>query len=295
MNALPNTADKPFASIWSDLQGVPFEQAYVDAAGVRTRYLHAGTKGRPALIFIHGTGGHAEAYVRNLAAHGEHFDVYALDLLGHGFTAKPDKPYLIPDYLAQLVGFMDALGLDKASLSGESLGGWVAAHFAVQHPQRVSKLVLNTASGDKVNREALARLREMSIAAVEDPSYERIKARLEWLMHDKSHVNDDLVKSRQAIYAQPSMKKAIHSILALHTPEARERWAITPEQWRGLDRPTLVLWTDHDPTATVEVGQQLADAIPGSKFVVMTGCGHWPQYEDAAEFNRLQIEFLRDG
>jgi 2-hydroxy-6-oxonona-2,4-dienedioate hydrolase len=282
-------------SLWADLQGLAFEQAYVDVDGVRTRYLHAGQKGRPALIFIHGTGGHAEAYSRNLGAHGEHFDVYAIDMLGHGFTGKPDRPYLIDDYVAHLGGFMDALGLDRASLSGESLGGWVAAHFAVVHPKRVDKLVLNTASGDKVNPEALARLRTLSVEAINDPSYERIKGRLEWLMHDKSKVNDDLVASRQAIYGQPSMKQAIHHILALHTPEARAKYAIKPEQWQALKAPTLVLWTDHDPTATVQVGQELADAIPGSKFVVMEGCGHWPQFEDAATFNRIHIDFLRNG
>ena len=285
----------PHTSLWADLQGVAFEQAYVDVDGVRTRYLHAGQKGKPALIFIHGTGGHAEAYSRNLRAHGEHFDVYAIDMLGHGFTDKPDKPYLIDDYVAHLRGFMDKLKLDRASLSGESLGGWVAAHFAVVHPERVSKLVLNTASGDKVNPEALARLRTLSVEAINDPSYERIRGRLEWLMHDKSKVNDDLVASRQAIYAQPSMKRAIHHILALHTPEARAKYAIKPEQWKALKAPTLVLWTDNDPTATVQVGQELADAIPGSAFVVMKGCGHWPQFEDADTFNRIHIEFLQKG
>lgn len=285
----------PHTSLWADLQGVAFEQAYVDVDGVRTRYLHAGQKGKPALIFIHGTGGHAEAYSRNLAAHGEHFDVYAIDMLGHGFTGKPDKPYLIDDYVAHLRGFMDKLKIDRASLSGESLGGWVAAHFAVVHPERVAKLVLNTASGDKVNPEALARLRTLSVEAINDPSYERIKGRLEWLMHDKSKVNDDLVASRQAIYAQPAMRQAIHHILALHTPEARAKYAIRPEQWKALKAPTLVLWTDNDPTATVQVGQELADAIPGAKFVVMEGCGHWPQFEDADTFNRIHIDFLQKG
>ncbi|MEO5881501.1 MAG: alpha/beta hydrolase [Caldimonas sp.] len=285
----------PHTSLWADLQGVAFEQAYVDVDGVRTRYLHTGQKGKPALIFIHGTGGHAEAYSRNLAAHGEHFDVYAIDMLGHGFTGKPDRPYLIDDYVAHLRGFMDRLKIDRASLSGESLGGWVAAHFAVVHPDRVDKLVLNTASGDKVNPEALARLRTLSVEAINDPSYERIKGRLEWLMHDKSKVNDDLVASRQAIYAQPAMKQAIHHILALHTPEARAKHAITAGQWKALKAPTLVLWTDNDPTATVQVGQELADAIPGSKFVVMKGCGHWPQFEDADTFNRIHIDFLRKG
>jgi 2-hydroxy-6-oxonona-2,4-dienedioate hydrolase len=287
------TASTPHRSIWSDLQGVAFDQGYVDAGGIRTRYLHAGRKGQPALIFIHGTGGHAEAYVRNLAAHAEHFDVYAIDLLGHGFSDKPDYDYTMPEYVKQVVALMDALGLDKASLSGESLGGWVASHVAVQHPERVDKLVLNTASGERLDAETLARIRQITTAAVEDPSWERVKSRLEWLMWEKDKVHDDLVHSRQAIYAQPAMKRGIQRILAMHTPEARARYAITPEQWRAIRAPTLVLWTDHDPTASVETGRQLADAIPGSQFVVMEGCGHWPQFEDAETFNRIHIDFLR--
>jgi 2-hydroxy-6-oxonona-2,4-dienedioate hydrolase len=55
------------------------------------------------------------------------------------------------------------------------------------------------------------------------------------------------------------------------------------------------VWTSHDPTATPEEGKQIADMIPGSKFVVMNRCGHWPQFEDAEQFNRLHIEFLQTG
>lgn len=281
-------------SIWSDLQGVPFEQAYVDAAGVRTRYLRAGHRGKPVVLFLHGTGGHAEAYVRNLAAHAQHFDVIALDLLGHGFTAKPDRPYTMEEYVGHLRAFLDAQGIARCSLSGESLGGWVAAHFALAHRAMVHKLVLNTASGDKVDSEALARIRELSLLAVNDPSWERIRTRLEWLMHRKGMVNDDLVRTRQAIYEQPEMKVAMQNILVLHTPEARRKYAISEQQWAALGAPTLVLWTDHDPTASVQVGQELAGLITGSEFVVMKDCGHWPQYEDADEFNRIHIEFLQD-
>ena len=77
----------------------------------------------PALIFLHGTGGHAEAYVRNLAAHAAHFDTYAIDMLGHGYTSKPDYDYEIPRYIEHLLGFLDARGIERVSLSGESLGG----------------------------------------------------------------------------------------------------------------------------------------------------------------------------
>ena len=133
----------------------------------------------------------------------------------------------------------------------------------------------------------------MSQAAVDDPSWERLDARLKWLVYDKSVVHDDLVRSRQAIYERPEMRQAMRNILTMHTPETRMRYGITPEQWQQIKAPTLVLWTDHDPTAAVAVGEALHAAIPGSKLVVMQGCGHWPQFEDAATFNRIHIEFLR--
>ncbi len=79
-------------SVWSDLQGVPFSQGYLDAGGVRTRYLHAGDTSKPALVLLHGSGGHAEAYVRNLEAHAEHFSTWSIDMLGHGYTDKPGHP-----------------------------------------------------------------------------------------------------------------------------------------------------------------------------------------------------------
>ena len=285
----PNT---PHESVWSDLQGIAFEQKFVDAAGIRTRYLHAGSSDKPGLIFLHGTGGHAEAYTRNLAAHAPHFDTYAIDLLGHGYTDKPDYDYEISRYIDHIRGFMDAVDIDKAFLSGESLGGWIAGAFAVTHPDRVAKLVLNTAGAEKVSPKALESLRQTTLDAVLHPNWERVRSRLEWLMYDKSDVHDDLVASRQRIYQRQDMQNGIHHLLCLHTIEARIQHAVKPEEWRAIRAPTLVLWTDHDPTSTVEVGQELADAIPGSEFFVMNDCGHWPQFEDAETFNRIHLEFL---
>ena len=281
-----------YRSVWADLQGVAFDQGYVDAGGVRTRYLHAGTADKPGLIFLHGTGGHAEAYARNLDAHGAHFNTYAIDMLGHGYTAKPDYDYEIPRYLAHLLDFIDAVGIERVSLSGESLGGWVAGAFAVAHPDRVERLVLNTAGADKVKPDALAALRASTLEAVEDPNWERVRKRLEWLMYDPADVHDDLVASRQRIYSAPEMKAGIRRVLCLHTIEARKAFALTPEQWGAIAAPTLVLWTSHDPTAEVPVGEELARMIPGARFAVMQDCGHWPQFEDSETFNRLSIDFL---
>jgi 2-hydroxy-6-oxonona-2,4-dienedioate hydrolase len=282
----------PFESIWSDLQGVRFTQDYVDVGGVETRYLRSGKPGTPAVVFLHGTGGHAEAYTRNIGPYGAHFDTFAIDMLGHGMTGKPDYDYDMPAYVKHLAGFLDAMGLEKATLSGESLGGWLAAHFAVAHPDRVDKLVLNTAGGEMVQPKALEALRNSTQAAVEDPSWPRLKDRLEWLMYAKPDVHDDLIACRQRIYATPEMRANIHHLLCLHTIEARQRFALTKEQWARITQPTLVLWTSHDPTATVEVGEHLASLIPGCDFVVMDECGHWPQFEDPDTFNRITIDFL---
>src|SRR6478736_5800390 len=103
-------------SVWSDLQGVTFSQGYLDAGGVRTRYLHAGDPGKPTLVLLHGSGGHAEAYVRNLEAHAEHFSTWSIDMLGHGYTDKPGHPLEIRHYVDHLIGFLDAIDAPQASL-----------------------------------------------------------------------------------------------------------------------------------------------------------------------------------
>ena len=280
------------ASMWADLTGVEFTQGYLDAGGIRTRYLSAGSSDKPLLILIHGTGGHAEAYTRNMAAHAEHFWTFSIDLVGHGWSDKPDIDYEIKDYSAHVAAIVKALGRDKAHVSGESLGGWVAAHYAHTYPDMIDRLVLNTAGGWTFNPAVMERISRLSMEAVQDPNYERIKTRLEFLMHDKSHVNDDLVNVRRTIYSQPGMVDIMQKILCLQVPDIRRRNMFSEEQTGEIDAPTLVLWTSHDPTATTEEGQRIADLIPGAGFVVMDGCGHWPQFEDPAEFNRIHIDFL---
>jgi 2-hydroxy-6-oxonona-2,4-dienedioate hydrolase len=282
----------PYTSIWMDLMGVPFSQGYVDAKGVRTRYLHSGSKDKPALFLLHGTGGHAEAYVRNLDAHGKHFSTWVPDMIGCGLTDKPPVDLEIKVYVRHLVDTMDALGIAKASISGESLGGWVAAQFALDHPERIDRLVLNTAGGAWSNPEVMNRVKTLSMAAVEDPNWDRIRTRLEFLVHDKSDVCDDLVATRRAIYAQPGMVDAMRRALVLQEMDIRERNLLADADWARIQAPTLVLWTSHDPTAPVAQGRRVAELIPGAKFVVMEDCGHWPQYEDPENFDRIHLDFL---
>jgi 2-hydroxy-6-oxonona-2,4-dienedioate hydrolase len=80
--------------------------------------------------------------------------------------------------------------------------------------------------------------------------------------------------------------------MALQDPEIRARNILHAADYAKITAPALVLWTSDDPTADVSEGRRIASMIPGARFTVMDGCGHWPQYEDAGTFNRLHLEFL---
>lgn len=284
--------DSAYTSVWSDLRGVAFEQGWLDADGIRTRYLSAGDRSKPLLLLLHGVGGHAEAYARNFGAHAEHFWTVAIDMIGHGWTDKPDVQYQLPDYQRHVLAVLNALGRERAHISGESLGGWVASWLAIHNPEIVEKLVLNTAGGWTAHPEVMARIKKLSNEAAQDPSWERIRARLEFLMCDKSTVTDDLIETRRAIYAQPGFAASMQRIMCLQEMDIRRPNMISQAQYRTISAPTLVVWTSHDPTATPEEGAQIAEMIPDSHFIVMNQCGHWPQYEDAALFNRVHVDFL---
>jgi len=286
-------AKPPYQSIWQDLMGVTFDQGWLEAGGIRTRYLHSGTADKPALILLHGTGGHAEAYVRNLAAHGEHFNTWAIDMVGNGLSDKPAVNLEIKVYVDHLKAVLDKLGIKKASISGESLGGWVAARFALTYPEMVERIVLNTTGGNTAFPEVMARIYKLSMESVEDPSWERVRTRLEFLVADKARVHDDLVATRLRLYAAPGMVESMKRTLVLQLPDIRARNLLTAQEWGAIQAPTLVLWTSHDPTASVEEGRKISQLIPGAQFVVMDHCGHWPQFEKADEFNRIHLDFLR--
>jgi 2-hydroxy-6-oxonona-2,4-dienedioate hydrolase len=285
---------RAYTSVWSDLAQVEFSQGFIEAGPFRTRYLHAGTLDKPPLILLHGVTGHAEAYIRNLRSHGEHFSVWAIDLIGHGYSSKPEHPLEIADYIEHVLAFMNAIGVERASFSGESLGGWVTAALALRHPDRVDRIVLNTMGGTMANPAVMERLYELSMAAAEDPSWERVKARLEWLMADSSMVTDDLVRTRQAIFQQPDWKMACEMNMALQRMDVRRRNMLTDDDLRAIVAPAMVLWTTKDPSGPVDEGRRIADLLPNGHLVVMENCGHWPQYEDADTFNRHELDFLLD-
>tara|TARA_R110002095_G_scaffold96037_6_gene83834 strand:- start:1 stop:867 length:867 start_codon:yes stop_codon:yes gene_type:complete len=285
------------SSIWNTLQGVEFKQTYIDAGGIRTRSITAGDG--PVLIFLHGTGGHAEAYLRNIEAHAEHFTVHAIDMVGHGYTDMPDIDYSPQHYVDHLLAFVDAIGADKVHISGESLGAQVAAWFALQHPGRVNKIVMNTGillPPDAAGKKDLQDLLDRSRKAAGTPDRDAIRMRLRWLVHEDHSVTEELITARKMIYDQPGRAAVIRqiaeqSIGALLDAEIAEKWN-NPKLLTKLTVPTLVLWTRYNPGQLVPLAEEGAALIPDSELIVLQNSAHWPQWEEPEEFNRVHIDYL---
>lgn len=276
--------------VWVALGATEHRVHYVEIGPWRTRVLEAG-QGEP-LILMPGTGGHLEAYAHNVSAFAEHYRVIAYDYPGHGYTTPAKADLELDSYIEHLAGLMDTLGIEKAHLNGESLGGWVAIKFAAAHPERVGKLVLNTPGGTMARPEVMERIRSLSQAAADDPSDERIRARLEWLMSDPATVTDELVAIRRAIYSRPGFADSMRHILCLQDPEIRRRNLVTDAELAAVPGPALVVWTSNDPSGPAGAGLEMAEKIDGGRFELITGAGHWPQWEQREKFNELVLGFL---
>lgn len=278
---------------WLDLTGVGFSVTWIDAGGIKTRSLQAGTG--PDIIFLHGTSGHLEAFTRNIRAHVDAgYRCHAIDMLGHGYTDKPDHDYEIPDYVAHIHAYLDACGIASAHFAGESLGGWVSAALAAQSPQRARSLQLIAAGGTKANPEVMARIRLSTTRAVTDDDIAMTRQRLDLLMHDPaSNVSDELVEVRHRIYHQPAFVANIAHLLCLQSMEIRQRNLLTPDTLAKLAGiPTLIIWGMENPFGDVPEARKMHADIPGSRLELFEQCGHWPQFEQAERYNALALAFL---
>ncbi|MDQ3544808.1 MAG: alpha/beta hydrolase [Actinomycetota bacterium] len=280
---------------WLDLTAIPFTVDWVDAAGVATRRLSAGSG--PDVIFLHGTSGHLEAFTRNFVAHVEAgYRCHAIDMLGHGYTGKPDYDYEIPRYVEHVANVIDALGLDRVNLAGESLGGWVAAVYAAERPERVISLQLIAAGGTKANPEIMERIKSSTHRAVTTDDKELTRQRLNLLMHDpETSVSDELVDVRHRIYHEPDFVENVDHVLCLQNMEVRQRNLLRPETLAKLgDIHTLIVWGNQNPFGDVPEARKMHEDIPNSRLELFDDCGHWPQHEQADRYNELAIGFLNE-
>lgn len=298
----PDTASATTTSIWLDLMGSGAGERFYDVGGVRTRVIEAGRADQPALVLIHGTGGHAETYCRNLGPLSAHFRVLAIDLIGHGYTDRPAAAPDVAGYARHVVGLLDALGIEKAHVSGESLGAMVAAWVGIAHPERVHRVVMNTgtlARPDAAGQAQLDDLEQRTLALAEHGvTRGAIRHRMNWLVADPSRMTDEMIECRLRIYAQEGMLDCVARIMSSVVGMLRGDHAgefMAPGVLGRLQRPTLVLWTEDNPGQTTDLAERVSKDIPDGRFEVLTDCAHWPQFERPDVFNETHIGFLTEG
>jgi pimeloyl-ACP methyl ester carboxylesterase len=292
MSSVSASPPDPYRSIWSSLCDVAFRQGWLDANGVSTRYAEAGSPEDPAVLMLHGTGGHWETFVSNLGPFSARFHCVAIDMVGNGFSDKPDVDYEIDLYVAHAMAVLDSLEIEKASIIGTSLGAWVAAAAALAHPDRVERLVLMSPAGLVATESNMARIRTERTAAVDDPSWERIKGLFDHLIAEEKNRIPDMVAVRQAIYRLGSTRDAIDHVLILQDPAARDRNLISEAGWAAITAPTLVVASGQDHSEYESTARRVAALIPNAEVLEMPTVRHWPHFEDPDRFNAAAIEFL---
>ena len=262
----------------------------VDANGIRTNYLEAGS-GDEKVVLVHGSGPGVTSYANwrlVLPALGEDFHVYAPDMVGFGYSDRPaDVTYGLETWADQTLGFMDALGIEKAHLVGNSFGGGIALRLATRHPDRVGKLVLMGSMG--VPFEITEGL---DAVWGYEASFENMRKILDYFAYSRELVNDELAKVRYEGSIQPGFQESFSSMF----PAPRQRWVeamtVPEEEIRKLPHRTLVMHGREDKVIPVSNSYALEDLIENADLAVFSKCGHWSMIERTADFNRLVRDFF---
>ena len=282
-----------YRSVWSHMMRTPFHQDFLDVNGIRTRYVQAGPQDAPAVVMLHGTSGTWETFCANIPVLSQHFNCYAIDMVGSGFTGKPDVDYEIPVYVAHVRDFMKAVGLTHASFIGVSLGAWIACKLALDNPELVDKLVLLAASGMFADKTTMGDIRNRRGKAVDNPNWENISTIFVSLIYEERNRIPDIIAVRQATYQLPEMKRAMEHVLCLQDPEIRPRNLIPEQDWKRIAAPTLIIAAPDDKDTFYQTALKAGKLIPNAKVVEKKGVKHWAHFEEPEFFNNVSLDFLR--
>lgn len=270
------------------------------SSGAQIRYYEAGPVDGVAVVLLHGSGPGATGWsnfsgnIGAIAAAG--FRVLAVDMPGWG-DSSPVKTVDM-DHDKDLLGFLDALEIERAALVGNSMGAHTAIRFATLHPERVSHLVTMGASLGRGKTRNLFQPADgpseglkVLVEAYKDPSPENMKALVEIMTYDKAR------------FATPELTKA-RSDAALARPDHLENYVeglahgapipilVDRDTIPSITAPTLLIHGKDDRVLPYEVTLWLLANIPNSRAMLLNRCGHWAMIEHAEEFNRLVVDFL---
>lgn len=258
----------------------PYQEEWVKVAGANVQLLKGG-RGDPLVLFhsIEGSPG----WRRYHAQLAEHFTVYAPTLPGFGVSERPDWVESFFDLARFSLWLVQELGLDRAALGGQFIGGWLAAEMAVMSPGLIDKLILVDAAGIQPQRGEIADIflhglegtRQLTYFAPKQvPEYE------EMFGHKPSKEERDILAHNQETVVRYCWKPYMYD---------RSLPALLPR----LRAPTLVIWGRDDRIVPLECGQRYQRAIPGARLEILPECGNCPPLEKPDAFSKLVCEFLR--
>ena len=271
---------------------------FTTIGGVRIHYQEVGDEEAPPLILIHGFISATLVWsevLRPLADAG--FRVIAMDLPGYGYSDKPhDGRYTIGAHAHAVVGLMDRLGLEHATIVGASYGAAIAATMALDYPERIERLVLiGAVSNDAPKNKMLLRIARLPVIGdIVTPLF--LGSR--WVLHKRM----EQMYRRLGVPFDEQMFEARHHLLAnanTHRAMIRSirRWSANriSRDAHLIRQPTMLLWGEVDTHTPLSDGLRLRDAIPNARLIVFRNCGHLPQAEYPKKFVDVVADFCKAG
>jgi pimeloyl-ACP methyl ester carboxylesterase len=269
----------------------PFMQAAAGANdksvtvfGAKIHYVEAGNG--PVVILLHGLGGDGSNWAQTMGPLAEKYRVIAPDQIGFGRSDKPFLSYRVGTLVDFLDGFYKELKIERASLVGNSLGGWTAAAFTLAHPEKVDRLVLVDSAGFALPKDGS----DVSIRSLLNPSTrEGVRQLLSSIFYNKQIFTSDLAVD--TVYARSIQTNAGYTIQKFLESVMRGE-DMLDNRLSAIKQPTLIIWGREDQLTPLAGGERFNKEIAGSQLLVIDKCGHVPQIEHAGEFNNALIKFL---
>jgi 2-hydroxy-6-oxonona-2,4-dienedioate hydrolase len=262
----------------------------VEIYGQNIHYLEAGSSG-PPVILLHGLGGDATNWALTIPALASKYHVYALDQIGFGKSDKPIINYRVATLVEFLDQFYRKLGIEKATLVGNSLGGWTAAAYTIAHPQKVEKLVLVSSAGYTPKRYGAQEIPKSLYYALNPSTTADLKRLLETIFYDRSMLSDAFIA--QAFTAK--LKRGDGYTINAFIDSILRGEDFIDEKVKAIKTPTLVIGGREDRLTPPAMAEAFAEDIPGAQKLIIEKCGHVPQLEKAMIFNSTLLKFLAMG
>ena len=260
----------------------PAAEKEVVVFGQKIHCLEAGSG--PTVILLHGLGGSTQNWNFTIGPLSQRFHVVVPDQIGFGKSDKPVINYRVRTYVDFLDQFCKQLKIERATLVGNSMGGWIASAFTIAFPEKVERLVLADATG----YAPPADFDFKSLYALNPSTREGMKQLAAKVFFNKMFTTDAVIDQ---ILAQRMSAGDGYTINSLIESVGR-REDFLDGQLSKIKTPTLIVWGREDGLVLLSDGERLKKEIANSKLVVFDGCGHFPQVEKAAEFNAALLEFL---